>query len=317
LGSSNEHILITGGAGYVGAVLGQKLVANNYNVTILDNNEKVFTVYKEMKRKTNLRIIQGDIRDLDIIERSLSNSEYVVHLAAVSDGIKGRENPKLTHEVNFEAFKYFAHKAASSHIKRFIFASTFGVYGDNYKCALNEKLPVDPAEDYSLTKAQGEEILFAYNSEDFVTTSLRMAVVYGFSPNMRFDGIVNKLILHALKTGEITIWGGSQKRPAIHVEDVADFIIKILEAPAAKILGQIFNVGNENISMKELGQLIAENLSNKVRLNFKAGRCRENSFELDSEKIARILNLRPKLTIKNAVRKIEENYRKCYFTEWV
>ena len=312
-----QRVLVTGGGGYIGSVLVRNLLHAGYLVTVLDNFQGSDIGLRELRNHHQLKIIDGDLRDPATTKKSLLGIDLVIHLAGVSDGRQGRKNPELTNEVNYISFVNLLEEAVKSQINRFLFASTFGVYGNDYHCPLTEELPLNPAEVYSKSKANGEALLERYNSDDFITVSLRLAMVYGFSPRMRFDFIVNRLILDALQTGRITILGGTQKRPQIHIQDVAEYFIELLKAPPKKISGQTFNAGGENISLGELADTILMHLEEPVEVQFKPVRANENTFELDCEKISSVLHLTPRKSIKNAVVEIKEKYKANYWKELV
>lgn len=297
--ASSQRILVTGGWGYIGYVLTKKLLEKGYSVTVLDNvtNNSISNFYQN----PNLTIINGDIRKPTDIDNSLEGVESVIHLAAISGGVSGELNKELTKLVNFESFKLLIEEAKNAGVKRFINASTFGVYGNKYKQPLSEDLPVKPVDEYSISKAKSEVIAQQFNSDDFTTTSLRCAMVCGWSPRMRFDLIVNRLTYKAIEENKITIMGGKQKRPQIHIDDLTDYFISLLNLPPYKIAGEIFNAGGQNISIMEIAEIIQKCFNNDIEVVIKPYRKEENSFVLDSTKIARRLNLRPKYSVTNAV----------------
>jgi nucleoside-diphosphate-sugar epimerase len=156
--------------------------------------------------------------------------------------------------------------------------STFGVYGNNYTCELTEDLPVNPQEPYSETKAFSEEITYNFNRKNFITTSIRLAMVFGWSPQMRFDFLVNTLIKNAVENKEINILGGKQIRPQIHISDVSKILIKLIQEKKEKISGEIYNLGSINKSVEDISAEINSSLEYKIDLVIKPPRKKENSF---------------------------------------
>ncbi len=308
-----NRILVTGGFGYIGSVLVATLLQQGYPVTLLDSIKKDRQEWRQAVQTGKLRVVTGDIRNVESLKKSLANVQAVMHLAGISDGRAGQIDPQKTMEVNAGAFEKLVKRSKQSGIKRFLFASTFGVYGNEYSQILTEDLPVNPAEPYSESKAICERILQENRSDSFFGISLRLAMVYGFSPAMRFDFIVNQMTRQALAGHSIRLMGGAQKRPQIHVKDVAEYFMELLEIPPSKIKAKIYNAGHENISLDALAKLIANTVKNPVQIKNEPGRAHENTFELDSEKIATELGLNPKYSIRDAILEIEEKYNAGYW----
>ncbi|MHA1381940.1 MAG: NAD-dependent epimerase/dehydratase family protein [Candidatus Helarchaeota archaeon] len=193
-----RNVLVTGGGGYIGSVLTRKLINKDYSVIVFDNFSFSDIGIKNLKKNQSIDVIKGDIRSQKDVNKVFENIniDAVIHLAAISDGMSGRRDPSLTKEINIDAFYQFAKKSKAEGVDRFIFASTFGVYGNQYKFPITENLKVNPVDPYSISKSEGEKILKELNSSQFTTTSLRIAMVYGVSPRMRFDFIVNYMTNH-------------------------------------------------------------------------------------------------------------------------
>ncbi len=308
-----NRILVTGGFGYIGSVLVNTLLDKGYALSIMDNRVYERNEWQQPLRSGQLRIVTGDLLNPAAIEKSLSDAEAVIHLAGISDGRAGRIDPQKTMEVNAGAFELLVRMSKLAGIKRFLFASTFGVYGNNYTQLLTEDLPVNPPEPYSESKALCEQILQENRSNSFHGISLRLAMVYGYSPTMRFDFIVNNLVWKALTEHTIHLMGGAQKRPQIHVKDAAEYFMLLLEMPKEKMKAAVYNAGNENISLGELAKLIANTLKNPVNIVTKPERPNENTFELDSGKIAAQLGLYPSYSIRDAILEIEEKFNAGYW----
>ena len=306
-----QNILITGGAGYIGSVLIPMLLRTGKRVTLLDtfqttSPEQLATVYASYAA-ADVRVIKGDIRDEAVVQESLNDTEAVIYLAGVSDGRAGRLNPQLTAEVNIDAFQNFALQARASGCRRFVFASTFGVYGYSYQEPLTELLKPNPQEPYSSSKFKAEQFLLDLNDEIFTTVSLRLAMVYGYSPNMRLEFVVNRLIHDAITKGEITILGGSQIRPQIHIKDAGRYFAGLLDLPEASISGEVFNACGFNKSLLQIAGEIKDILGGKISIENLPGRANETSFVLNQDKLTMATGLRPKISFAEAIDELQAN----------
>jgi len=208
----NKKIFITGGAGYVGAVLTPYLLEKGYKVTVLD-----LMIYGEtvLKKNLNLKIIKGDIRDTELLSRELPGHEAVIHLACISNDPSFELNPALGRSINLDAFTPLVEIAKRNLVKRFIYASTSSVYGIKKEKDVDETMSLEPLTDYSKYKADCEIILKKHISENFTPIIIRPATVCGYSPRQRLDVVVNILTNLAYHKRSITIFGGKQLRPNI------------------------------------------------------------------------------------------------------
>ena len=244
-----KTVLITGGAGYVGSILAPKLLKKNFRVIVLDTLFFTDIGLEKIKSNPQLQIIEGDIRNPQTLKNSLKGVDAVIHLASISNDPSSDLDPQLTIEVNFDATLNLIKIAKESGVQRFINASTSSVYGIKEAPNVTEDLPLEPLTIYSKTKADAEPFVLKANSPDFVTVNIRPATVCGYSPKMRLDLTVNILTMHALNKGKITVFGGNQKRPNIHIEDITDYYVQLLEMPEEKIAGKTFNAGYENFTI--------------------------------------------------------------------
>lgn len=308
--SMEKRILITGGAGYIGSILTEKLIERGYNVVVLDNFTYTDVGIRHLFGHTNLAIIQGDIRNRKAVQEAMNGVESVIHLAAVANDPSGELNPELTRSTNYKAYSLILEKAKKAGVRRFVNASTFGVYGIKSEPNVTEDLPLEPLKEYSICKAKSEEITKEFNSSDFITISLRCATVCGWSRRMRFDLIVNTLSYHALLYKKITVLGGDQQRPQIHIQDITDYFIELLTAPAHLIAGEVFNAGGQNAPILDIAETIRAVIGEEIEIENTPPRDDERSYHVTSEKIARTLGLRPKRTIHDAVRDIADAYQK-------
>ena len=294
--NSIKKIYITGGAGYVGAMLVPKLLDEGYEVTVLD-----LMIYGEdvLKPHSKLRIIKGDIRDIELLKKSIPGSDAVIHLACISNDPSFELNPNLGKSINLDAFEPLVNISKLSKIKRFVYASSSSVYGVKAEKDVHEEMSLEPLTDYSKFKADCEKILGKYQSNDFTTTTIRPATVCGYSPRQRLDVVVNILTNLAFHKREISVFGGEQLRPNIHIADMVDAYLALLRAPKEKIAGEIFNAGTENQSVLELAKTVQKVMGKDVTLV--ATPTNDNrSYHISSKKIADKLGFKPSHTIAEA-----------------
>ena len=282
-----SKILITGGAGYVGAVLTPYLLNKGHKITVID-----LMIYGEevLNKNPNLRIIKGDIRDTDLLKKELPNHEVVIHLACISNDPSFELDPKLGKSINLEAFKPLVEISKQNLIKRFIYASSSSVYGLKREKEIHENISLEPLTDYSRYKVECEAILKKYESENFTPIIIRPATVCGYSPRQRLDVVVNILTNLAYHKRKISVFGGKQLRPNIHIKDMAKVYDVLISAPKSKISGEIFNVGYENKTVLDLANTVKSVLGNDIQLV--ATPTDDNrSYHISSKKIKKILKI--------------------------
>ena len=296
-----REVLVTGGAGYVGAVLVPKLLATGWKVKVID----LYLYGNVLKPHANLIEIKGDIRDKDILEKIIPGLDAIIHLACISNDPSYELNPRLGKSINYDAFLLLVALAKKNKVKRFIFASSSSVYGVKETFNVTEDLPLEPLTDYSKYKALCEAHLLKEQTSDFTVLILRPATVCGYSPRLRLDLTVNILTNHAINNNRIKVFGGDQKRPNIHIEDVADLYVASLDYPKEKIAGQIFNAGYENHTVRQIADLVKENLG-QPEIEIVVEESNDNrSYHISSEKIKRVLGFQPKYSIGQAVRDLK------------
>jgi len=302
----NEKILITGGAGYVGAVLTPYLLEKGYKVTVLD-----LMIYGEtvLKKNSNLKIIKGDIRDINLLKKELPNHDVVIHLACISNDPSFELNPKLGKSINLEAFKPLVEISKQNLIKRFIYASSSSVYGLKKEKEIHENISLEPLTDYSKYKAECEVILKKYESENFTPIIIRPATVCGYSSRQRLDVIVNIFTNLAYHKRKISVFGGKQLRPNIHIKDMAKAYDVLINAQKSKVSGEIFNVGYENKTVLDLANIVKSVLGDDIQL-VETPTDDNRSYHISSKKIKKILNFDPEFTIKNAVNDLRIAFEK-------
>ena len=308
-----SRVFVTGGAGYVGAVLVPRLLAAGHDVTVLDLF--VFGDYlpPESSSAPSLRKVNGDIRDVALLERAIPGHDAVIHLACISNDPSFALDPALSRTINYDCFEPLVVAAKRSGVRRFVYASTSSVYGVSDKPDVTEDHPLVPLTDYNKYKGLCEPLLFKHQSAGFTTVTIRPATVCGYSPRLRLDLTVNILTMSALTKGRITVFGGSQQRPNIHIDDVVDLYLLLLELPDAMIAGQTYNAGYQNHTVAEIAEIVRAVVTREVpsRANVDIVTTPSDdlrSYHISSEKIRRELGFVPKRTIEDAVRDLKDAF---------
>lgn len=301
------RVLVAGGAGYVGSKLVPALLKKGYAVTVLDLYLFGRDIFKDIGHHPLLREIRGDIRNIDVVELALAGCNHVIHLACISNDPSFELDPKLGKSINFDAFEPFVLKCKEKKIRRFIYASSSSVYGVKSKPEVTEEMTLEPLTDYSRFKAACEKVLLNHMNDNFICTVLRPATVCGYAPRQRLDVIVNILTNLAYNTGKIKVMGGEQMRPNIHIDDMVDAYIHVLEAPEEKVQGEIFNVGYHNHTVLDLGKIVAAEVSG---VQMEIVPTNDNrSYHVCSKKIGKKLGFFPRRDIKDAIRSLIEAFK--------
>jgi len=299
-----KAILVTGGAGYVGCVLVPKLLAAGYRVIVYD---VLLFGSDGLSAYPNVRVIKGDLRDTASFRAAVEGVDAVIHLACISNDPSFELDPELSKSINYDCFEPMVLASKRAGVRRFIYASTSSVYGVSDDPNVTEEHPLVPLTDYNKYKGLCEPILLRYQSPEFTTVILRPATVCGYSPRMRFDLSVNILTNHAVNRGVITVFGGQQKRPNIHVEDIAELYQLMLELPDGLIAGEIFNAAYQNHTISELAEIarrvVEQEMPEKAPIRIETTPSNDpRSYHVSSRKIAEKLGYVPKRTIEDAVR---------------
>jgi nucleoside-diphosphate-sugar epimerase len=309
----NTHIgnvLVTGGAGYVGHVLTPRLLDAGYTVTVYDN---LFFGCR-LPNSSRLRVVRGDIRDTAKLASYFEGQDAVLHLACISNDASFELDEKLSQTINYDCFEPMVAAANKAGVKRFIYCSSSSVYGVSDSPDVTEDHPLVPLTLYNKFKGMCEPLLWKYKSDDFTCVVMRPATVCGYSPRTRLDLSVNILTNHAVNKGTITVFGGSQMRPNLHIDDMVDAYLTMLEAPQEKVNGETFNIGFQNYSIAEIAEMVKrvveEEMPEKGEIKIVTTPSNDlRSYHVNSDKVARVLGFRPKRSIEDAVRDIARAFR--------
>ena len=307
--SEKLTVLVTGGAGYVGSILIPKLLSKNYNVKVVDLYLFEENLFSHCKSGDSLQEIQGDIRDQKLMTKALKDVDIVIHLACIANDPSYELNPELGKSINYDALCGLVTIAKDSGVKRFIYASSSSVYGIKEEENVTEDVSLEPLTDYSKYKALGEEFLFKNQSKDFTTVAVRSATVCGYSPRQRLDLVVNILTNLAVNTGSISVFGGEQKRPNIHIEDLTDLYSMLIEVDSSLISGHAFNVGAENHKVSELAELVQKNAGRDNVEIVQTPTDDNRSYHICSDKIKNILGFTTQRKIDNAIIELSDAIR--------
>lgn len=299
-------VLVTGGAGYIGSALLTKLLKNGYQVRLLDQMFFGTSPIASVLNHPNLEVVRGDFRQVDKVVQSMRDVDSVVHLGAIVGDPACALDEDLTIETNLMATRNIAEIAKGSGVGRFLFASTCSVYGANEGDELlHEGSPLNPVSLYAITKLAAENVLMSMADSRFSPTCLRFSTIYGLSGRTRFDLVVNLLTAKALLNGQITIQGGDQWRPFLHVDDAALSVLKALEAPLEKVHREIFNVGSDeqNRTIQQIGEMIQERVPAASLVNMSSGGDKRN-YKAHFKKIREVLGFTPQWTIEQGIEQV-------------
>lgn len=303
---AGQNILVIGGAGYIGSALLGKLLAKGHNVRLLDLMVFGDDPIRHLLHFKNLEVMHGDFRHVESVVEAMQGMDTVIHLGAIVGDPACSLDESLTIDVNLTATRMIGELAKAHGVRRFVFASTCSVYGACDEI-LDERSFVRPISLYGQTKLASEQILSKMANERFKPTVVRFATIYGLSGRTRFDLVVNLLAAKAKLEGKITVNGGAQWRPFVHVDDAAAAVARIVEAPLEIVAGEIFNVGSneQNYTITQIGELVHEQVVSAELLINETDTDRRN-YRVNFNKIRNHLGFVPQWTVEQGIQQVLE-----------
>jgi len=295
-----KRVLVTGGAGYVGSNLIPKLLDAGYEVVVLDLYIYGADIFANLRTNPRLIEIKGDLRNKADVVRAVAGCDAVIHLACISNDPSFDLDPNLGRSINYDCFRPLVKACKDAGVRRFIYASSSSVYGIKNEANVTEDLPLEPLTDYSKYKALCEEALDEERERGFVTVTLRPATVCGFAPRLRLDLTVNILTNHAINNGQIKVFGGDQLRPNIHVDDMTDLYVRLLDAPDDQIDGKVWNAGYDNLKVRTIAEIVQAEVGRNVDIVV-TPTDDHRSYQVSSERIGRELGFRAERSVKDAI----------------
>ncbi len=300
-----KNIFVTGGGGYCASLLIPQLLSRGYNVTAFDP----FFFGDYLPQDSRLKRIKGDIRDAAQLRAVVPGHDAFVSLGCISNDASFELDENLSTSINLDAFEPMVQAAKAAGVKRFIYASSSSVYGVSDQPDVTEDHPLVPVSLYNKYKGMCEPILNKYADDSFTAVTFRPATVCGYAPRLRLDLSVNILTNHAVTNNKITVFGGSQLRPNLNVQDYCDAAEMFLTAPTEKIQKEIFNIGFQNMSIMDIAKLVkkvvAQEYPDKPEIDIVTTSSDDiRSYHINSDKVARVLGFKPRYTIEDAVRSL-------------
>lgn len=302
-----KKILISGGAGFVGSALVPKLIEKGYKVNVFDtfwfwDSTNEFVEKLGLKDNKNLKIFKGDLRNIKDINNALEDCEIVIQLACISNDPSSDLNPKFTHSVNYDGNINIIEQAKIKGVKKFIYASSSSVYGIKDIPDVTEDIVLEPITQYSKLKVEVEHFLQHVVDDTFQGVIIRPATVCGYAPKQRLDVIVNLFTHLGLHKGKLSVFGGEQLRPNIHIDDMVDLYILLVEKENFNdINGEAFNAGWQNIKVIEIGNIVKDIVGDVEIEIVPTPPIDQRSYHISSNKMKKILGFEPKKTVKDAI----------------
>jgi len=299
-----KHVVVTGGAGYVGSLLCPQLLSLGYKVTAFD--VCYFGDHFLPHENSSFRLVRGDIRDTEALAEAFGGADVVINLACISNDASFELDESLSTSVNLDAFEPMVLAAKNADVRRFIYASSSSVYGVSDQPNVTETHPLVPLTLYNKYKGMCEPVLFRHMSDDFICTVIRPATLCGYAPRQRLDLSVNILTNLAVNKGKITVFGGTQLRPNLHIQDMCDAYKLFIEIESVKIQGEIFNCGYENQSIADLALVVKGVVGREFPelgdIEITTTPSDDNrSYHINSDKIRRVTGFQPRYSVGDAV----------------
>ena len=307
-----KNVIVTGGAGYVGNLLVPQLLEDGHHVTVYD----IMYFGKDTLplNHPGLSVIEGDIRDAVKLGKACQGVDAAIHLACISNDPSFELDEGLSTSINYDCFEPMVVAAKEAGVKRFIYASTSSVYGVSDAPEVREDHPLVPLTHYNRFKGMCEPLLFKHQGPDFTCVTIRPSTICGYSPRTRLDLTVNILTNHAVNKGKITVFGGDQYRPNLHIKDMVRLYQTMLALPADKIAGETFNVGYRNLSVMEIAcqvkKVVEEEYPELGDIEIVRTLSDDNrSYRVTSDKIKDMLGFEPIFTVEDAIRDLCQAFR--------
>jgi len=295
-----KRVLVTGGAGYVGSCLIPKLLDAGYGVTVLDLYIYGEDLFAPWRANPALTEVKGDLRNPETVAKALEGCDAVIHLACISNDPSFDLNPDLGRSINYDCFRPLVRAAKDAGVKRFIYASSSSVYGIKDDPNVTEDLALEPLTDYSKYKALCEDVLNAEREPGFTTVIIRPATVCGYAPRLRLDLTVNILTNLAITNRRITVFGGDQLRPNLHVEDMTDLYLILLAAPDSAIDGKVWNAGYHNLKVMQIAEMVRSRIGDSVEIVV-TPTDDHRSYHVSSARIQKELGFTARHTVEDAI----------------
>lgn len=308
-----KHVLVTGGAGYIGSVLVKQLLDRGHSVRILDNLLYGADAIIHLFPYPNLEFQFGDVTSLRDLKKALKGIDAVVHLAAIVGDDACERDTKMATDTNVSAVKKIVKVAKEKNVPQLVFASSCSVYGASENEILTEESKFNPVSHYARTKIEAEKIILSAKNSKFHPTILRMSTIHGYSPRTRFDLAINLFAMRSAVYGSITIQGANHWRPFVHVHDVARAFIKVLEAPVSKVSRQVFNVGSnsENYRMIQFEKILKK-VFPKVKVNCNRSFTDLRSYHVSFDKIEKALGFKNEKTVEDGLLEVYKLVKSGY-----
>ena len=298
-------ILVTGGAGYIGCHVVRRLLDRGYRVRVLDNFMYGSAGLDPLRNRPNLEVVEGDVSNIRDVTASVKDAEAVIALAAIvgdpACGISAEETLNL----NYESTKVLIEACNFYGVLRFVFASSCSVYGASDDVVLDEESPLNPVSLYARTRILSEDVIFE-RCGDVRAVVLRLSTVFGLSPRMRFDLVVNAFTARAVVEGRIRVFGGGQWRPFVHCKDAAEAFVLAATTLPELVQGETFNVGHSdmNCTIAEVAHLVAEEVGRDVEIEFVDAVDDPRNYRVSCEKIAGTLGFQPQFDLHSGIREM-------------
>ena len=298
-----SKVMVTGAGGYIGTELVRSLIAKNHQVVALDRYFFGMEPMKEFIGNKNVEIVKQDIRD--VTEKDFAGVDAVCDLACLSNDPAGEMDPELTYQINRDGRIHVAKTAKKAGVSKYIISSSCSVYGQGETPKLNEESPTNPISVYAKSTLEAEQENLGLAGDNFSVTALRNATVFGLSSRMRFDLVVNLMTLTAFQKRRIIVMGGGlQWRPLVHLNDVANAFIKVIESNGNSFSGEIFNIGLDNFQIKNLAFLVRDQLPFPIDIDIAPDDADKRNYNVVFEKASSKLNFKAEKSVVYGIQEI-------------